>query len=60
MLRRIDRLAAFGTGIVTISGGEPLLHPDLDEIIRRIRRHGIDRDADHQWLSAHAAIGSSG
>src|SRR5918994_7012021 len=27
VLRRIDRLAALGTGIVTLSGGEPLLHP---------------------------------
>src|SRR5437762_2265860 len=41
MLRRIDRLAALGTAAITISGGEPLLHPELDEIIRRIRRHGI-------------------
>src|SRR5438477_2613085 len=41
MLRRIDRLRALGTTIITISGGEPLLHPELDEIIRRIRRHGI-------------------
>jgi MoaA/NifB/PqqE/SkfB family radical SAM enzyme len=41
VLRRIDRLAALGTGIVTLSGGEPLLHPDLDEIIRRIRGHGM-------------------
>jgi MoaA/NifB/PqqE/SkfB family radical SAM enzyme len=41
MLRRIDLLAALGTGIVTFSGGEPLLHPDLDEMIRRIRSHGI-------------------
>jgi len=41
MLRRIDLLAALGTTIVTISGGEPLLHPALDEIIRRIRQHGI-------------------
>ena len=37
MMRRIDRLAILGTGIVTFSGGEPLLHPDLDAIIRRIR-----------------------
>jgi len=29
MLRRIDRLAALGTSIVSFSGGEPLLHPDL-------------------------------
>jgi MoaA/NifB/PqqE/SkfB family radical SAM enzyme len=40
MLRRIDLLAALGTAIITISGGEPMLHPDLDEIIRRIRARG--------------------
>jgi MoaA/NifB/PqqE/SkfB family radical SAM enzyme len=40
MLRRIDLLAAMGTGIITFSGGEPLLHPELDEQIRRIRGHG--------------------
>jgi MoaA/NifB/PqqE/SkfB family radical SAM enzyme len=40
LLGRVDRLAALGTGIITLSGGEPLLHPDLDEIIRRIRHHG--------------------
>src|ERR1700686_598638 len=41
MFRRIDRLGKMGTSIITISGGEPLLHPDLDEIIARIRRNGI-------------------
>ena len=41
MLRRIDLLARLGTTIITISGGEPLLHPDLDEIIGRIRHNGI-------------------
>ncbi len=41
MFRRIDHLAALGTTIITISGGEPLLHPHLDDIIRRVRRHGI-------------------
>jgi uncharacterized radical SAM superfamily Fe-S cluster-containing enzyme len=40
MLRRIDLLAALGAGIITFSGGEPLLHPDLDEMIRRIRKQG--------------------
>ena len=39
MFRRIDKLAALGTTVITISGGEPLLHPDLDEIIRHIRQH---------------------
>src|SRR5580698_1141638 len=38
MLRRIDRLADLGTTIITLSGGEPTLHPDLDAIIRRIRQ----------------------
>src|SRR2546421_10392848 len=40
MFRRIDKLGALGTAVVTISGGEPLLHPELDEIIRRIRANG--------------------
>ncbi|MCL6566606.1 MAG: radical SAM protein [Acidobacteriia bacterium] len=41
MFRRVDWLASLGTSIVTISGGEPLLHPELDAIIRRIRQHGM-------------------
>lgn len=41
MLRRIDRLAELGTTAVHLSGGEPLLHPDLDAIIRRIRERGM-------------------
>jgi len=40
MLARIDKLAALGVSIITISGGEPLLHPELEQIIRRIRSHG--------------------
>ena len=40
VFRRVDRLAALGTGIITLSGGEPLIHPDLDAIIERIRSHG--------------------
>ena len=41
MLRRIDLLADLGTTIITLSGGEPTLHPDLDAIIRRIRDRGV-------------------
>jgi MoaA/NifB/PqqE/SkfB family radical SAM enzyme len=41
MYQRLDRLAELGTSIITISGGEPLLHPDLDLIIARIRRRGM-------------------
>jgi len=40
MLRRVDLLADLGTTIITISGGEPMLHPQLDEIIRHIRHRG--------------------
>jgi MoaA/NifB/PqqE/SkfB family radical SAM enzyme len=41
MFQRVDKLGALGTSVVTISGGEPLLHPELDEIIRRIRQNGM-------------------
>jgi MoaA/NifB/PqqE/SkfB family radical SAM enzyme len=41
MYERLDRLADLGTNIITISGGEPLLHPDLDLIIGRIRSRGM-------------------
>src|SRR5437868_7683363 len=40
MFERVDRLASLGTTIITISGGEPLLHPRLDDIIARLRKHG--------------------
>src|SRR3954466_8368299 len=41
MLARIDKLATLGTSVVAFSGGEPMLHPDLDALIRRIRSHGM-------------------
>ncbi|MGA8439667.1 MAG: radical SAM protein [Candidatus Sulfotelmatobacter sp.] len=41
MFRRIDKLGSLGTAVVTISGGEPLLHPELDDVICRIRAHGM-------------------
>ena len=41
MKRRLDRLASFGTSIVTISGGEPMLHPHIYEIIAHVRSHGM-------------------
>ncbi|MBZ5720667.1 MAG: radical SAM protein [Acidobacteriia bacterium] len=41
MFRRVDKLGELGTSVVTISGGEPLLHPELDQIIRRIRKNGM-------------------
>ncbi len=41
MVARVNRLADLGTSILTLSGGEPLLHPDLDEIIAAMRRRGV-------------------
>ena len=41
MKSRLDHLARLGTTIVTLSGGEPLLHPELDEIIAHMRTHPI-------------------
>jgi MoaA/NifB/PqqE/SkfB family radical SAM enzyme len=40
MIRRVDHLGRLGTAMIGISGGEPLTHPDLDEIIRRMRKTG--------------------
>jgi MoaA/NifB/PqqE/SkfB family radical SAM enzyme len=41
MKRRLDILAGMGTSIITISGGEPLMHPELEEVIRHIRKRGM-------------------
>ena len=40
MKRRLDKLAELGTSAIIVSGGEPLLHPDVDKIIVHIREHG--------------------
>src|SRR5215468_10931518 len=41
MKHRLDLLADMGTSIITISGGEPLMHPELEQVIRHIRKHGM-------------------
>ncbi len=41
MTRRIDKLKELGTSVVAFSGGEPMLHPDLDDLIRHIRSRGM-------------------
>ncbi len=41
MKKRLDRLASFGTSVITISGGEPMLHPGIFEIISHIRSRGM-------------------
>jgi len=41
MLRRVDLLGDLGTSVVTISGGEPMLHPQLDDIIHHMQKRRI-------------------
>ncbi len=41
MFRRIDKAAELGASMVSFSGGEPLMHPDIYDLIRRIANHGI-------------------
>ena len=39
--RRLDALAALGTSMITFSGGEPMLHPELDAMIAHTRSLGM-------------------
>src|SRR5262245_28983153 len=39
LFRWIDKLASFKTGVITFSGGEPLLHPDLEKLVEHVRQH---------------------
>jgi MoaA/NifB/PqqE/SkfB family radical SAM enzyme len=39
MFKRLDKLAELGTTAIIISGGEPLMHPEIEKIIARIRHH---------------------
>jgi MoaA/NifB/PqqE/SkfB family radical SAM enzyme len=41
MARRIDKLAELGTAMITVSGGEPLMHPELDAMIAQMRERGM-------------------
>ena len=38
---RVEALAKLKTKIITVTGGEPLLHPDVFEIIKHIRSRGF-------------------
>ena len=40
MRERIDHLARLRTATIEISGGEPMLHPALDDIVQHIRQTG--------------------
>jgi MoaA/NifB/PqqE/SkfB family radical SAM enzyme len=39
--QRIDHAARLGTLVLTVTGGEPLLHPKLDRLIARVASHGM-------------------
>jgi MoaA/NifB/PqqE/SkfB family radical SAM enzyme len=39
--RRIEKLSELRTSVVAFSGGEPMLHPDLDDLIGHIRGLGM-------------------
>ena len=41
MFQRLDRLADLGTTAIIVSGGEPLMHPEIERIIARIRHRGM-------------------
>ena len=41
LLRRIDHAAGLGTLVLTLTGGEPLLHPKLDSLVARVVSHGV-------------------
>jgi MoaA/NifB/PqqE/SkfB family radical SAM enzyme len=41
LLQRVDRLADLGTAVITLSGGEPLLHPELEQVVAHVRRRGL-------------------
>jgi len=41
LVARVDHLASLNVAAVTLTGGEPLLHPNLDRVIHAGRRHGM-------------------
>ena len=41
LLAWVDHLASLKTAAITFTGGEPLLHPELDQAIRAARGHGM-------------------
>jgi len=40
--RLIEGLAELGTKFILLTGGEPMMHPDICEIVRAISAHGIE------------------
>lgn len=46
-----DEIAALGAGAVFLAGGEPLLHPEIDDVIRRLHDGG-----SHVFLNTNALL----
>ena len=67
LLARVDHLAALKTASITFTGGEPLLHPDLDKVIRAARDHGMivtiitnGFKLNRKWIDRFNAAGLQG
>ncbi len=41
LFARVDHLAGLGCLVLTLTGGEPFMHPQLDEVVARAVSHGM-------------------
>jgi len=41
LFARVDHLAGLGCLVLTLTGGEPFMHPELDEVVARAVFHGM-------------------
>jgi len=41
LFARVDHLAELGCLVLTLTGGEPFMHPNLDEVVARAVSHGM-------------------
>jgi MoaA/NifB/PqqE/SkfB family radical SAM enzyme len=41
LLERVDRIAELGTVVLTLTGGEPLVHPELDRVVAHAVKRGL-------------------
>lgn len=68
LLEEADRMAEYGVTDVTLSGGEPTLHPDLFSLVSHFHRNGIgvhilsngERFADRTYADAFMALSGGG